>query len=512
MAGLHLAPLFQRLARRSPEAVSLIDEQGRAWRCGEFVPRLYRIANALAGLGLRRGDRVALLGDGRPYLEAEYGVLLAGLVRVPLDPRLSRAELVSQVADAGARALLADAAALHGSGAGGPGDDLPVEFRVALGAPCPGAIDLETLLQAASPLAPVAGGADDLASLNYTGGTTSRPKAVRLTHRNLTAALSNMLLARAVAPGDVFLNLRPLWPISGIIVLLHVLGGASVVLGGRFDPERFARLSAMWRPTATSLVPTQMVRLVEACGRGSVTAADLGSLRVVDVGGSAIPADVFAEALCHLGARIGVLYGLTEAPWSCYLPPAALAGGGAEGLLRSAGREVFGCELVVRGPNGVALPAGQTGEVTLRGDHVTLGYWKRPAETAAALRDGWLYTGDLGRTDEAGYLFIAGRAKDVIRCGGKTILPQEVEQALLTHPAVAEAAVVGQPDREWGEVVKAFVVLRPGAGPAAGELIEHCRGCLSSFKKPRLIEFVPELPRSHYGKVLKAELKARGNG
>jgi acyl-CoA synthetase (AMP-forming)/AMP-acid ligase II len=203
-----------------------------------------------------------------------------------------------------------------------------------------------------------------------------------------------------------------------------------------------------------------------------------------------------------------VLYGQTEAPWTNYLPGADLADPARrERLIRTVGRELFGYRVVIRADDGAPLPAGEPGEVTIQGDHVMQGYWQQPEATALALRAGWLYTGDLGRLDEEGYLTVVGRKKEVIRPGGNTVLPVEVEHVLLTHPAVAEAAVIGVPDREWGESVKAFVVLRAGASATADELIEHCRRHLASFKKPREVVFIETLPRSHYGKVLKTQLQ-----
>ncbi len=513
---MHLAHYFQRLAQRQPRRVALV-ENGRMWTCADFVGRLQRLAHALHGLGLARGDRVAiLLPDAREYLETDYGVMAAGLVRVPVDPRLGRTELLAQLADAGARALVFDAADAERLvdlpadlpalrvlvQVGGVGEPRGGPRRLAAGASL---YAYEALLADARAGALPPGAADDLASLNYTGGTTGRPKAVMLAHRNLLATVHNILTDRRVYPGDVFLNVRPLWPIAAVTVLAQVLGGATVVLGGRFQAERFLRLIAEHRATATSLVPTLLIRLLD---QTDPRRHDLASLRTIDHGAAAIPPEVFLHALDVFGPRISVLYGQTEAPWTCYLPGADLADViRRERLIRTVGRELFGYRVVIRDDDGQPLPAGASGEITIQGDHVMAGYWQQPEATALALRDGWLYTGDLGRLEDEGYLAVVGRKKEVIRPGGNTVLPVEVEHVLLTHPAVAEAAVIGVPDREWGESVKAFVVLRPGASASAEELIEHCRAHLASFKKPRQVEFVAALPRSHYGKVLKAQLR-----
>jgi len=515
---MHLAYYFQRLAQRHPRRLALV-ENDRAWTYADFVGRLQRVANALRGIGLERGDRVGiLLPDTHEDLETDYGIMAGGLVRVPLDPRLGRAELLAQLADSGARGLVFAAASAERV------LDLPAELPAlrALvqvdGAQAPRATArprslaagaqlyaYEALLADARPDAPPVGDGGDLASLNYTGGTTGQPKAVMISHRNLLATVHNILSDRRVYADDVFLNVRPLWPIAAVTLLAQVLGGATVVLGGRFQAERFLRLLQEHRATASSLVPTLLIRLLD---QADPRRYDLTALRTIDHGAAAIPPEVFLQAIDALGPRISVLYGQTEAPWTNYLPGADLADPTRrERLMRTVGRELFGYRVVVRGDDGAPLPAGEPGEITIQGDHVMQGYWQQPEATALALRDGWLYTGDLGRLDEEGYLTIVGRKKEVIRPGGNTVLPVEVEHVLLSHPAVAEAAVIGVPDREWGESVKAFVVLRAGASASADELIEHCRRHLASFKKPREVVFIETLPRSHYGKVLKTQLQ-----
>jgi acyl-CoA synthetase (AMP-forming)/AMP-acid ligase II len=511
---MHLAYHFQRAAQRYGRRVA-VAERGRTWTYAEFVNRLQRVGAALHGVGLTRGDRVAiLLPDTHEYLEADYGAMASGLVRVPLDPRLIRGELVAQLADAGARALIfghadvervadlpADLSDLRvlvqvGRAAGGG-----TPTRLAAGARL---YDYETVLGAARAGATTLEDDTELAALNYTGGTTGRPKAVMIAHRNLAAIVQNVLAARPVYPDDVFLNVRPLWPIASVLVLVQLLAGATVVLGGRFQAERFLTQLQRHRVTATSLVPTLLIRLLD---QTDPRQHDLRALRTIDHGAAAIPPEVFLRAIDALGPRVSVLYGLSEAPWTCYLSGAELADPTErERLIRTVGRELFGYRVVIRDEAGAPVPPGTPGEITIQGAHVMQGYWRQPETTAVALREGWLHTGDLGRLDEDGYLAVVGRTKEVIRSGGNTILPVEVEHVLLTHSAVAEAAVIGVPDREWGENVKALVVLRPGASATTEELIAHCRAHLASFKQPRLVEFVKALPRSHYGKVLKTRL------
>jgi len=256
----------------------------------------------------------------------------------------------------------------------------------------------------------------------------------------------------------------------------------------------------------TSLVPTQLVRCLDHLRERD---EQLERLQAIHVGGSRIPPAVFERALALIGPRIGVLYGLTEAPVTCYLPPRALEPEAMrERLIHSVGR-VLGDYQVRIAESEDTVGAGRSGEVLIRGGNVTAGYWRDEAATGAALRDGWLHTGDVGEFDDGGNLHIVGRLKEVIRSGSSTVIPKEVEDVIVLHPAVAEVAVIGLPDAEWGEAVTAFVVTKPGMSVAEGELVEHCRARLAGYKKPRSIRFVASLPRSHYGKVLRAQLIAQ---
>jgi acyl-CoA synthetase (AMP-forming)/AMP-acid ligase II len=215
--------------------------------------------------------------------------------------------------------------------------------------------------------------------------------------------------------------------------------------------------------------------------------------------------------LSILGSRIGVLYGLTEAPVTCYLPPRSLAANGNRShLMQSVGRVLPDYEMrLAPASDQISTAEDHSGEVLIRGGNVMAGYWQDEAATAAALRDGWLHTGDIGAFDASGNLSIVGRIKEVIRSGASSIIPKEVEDVIASHPAVAEVAVLGLPDAEWGEAVTAFVVPKLGATVSEHDLVEHCRARLAGYKKPRSIRFVASLPRSHYGKVLRAQLIAQ---
>jgi acyl-CoA synthetase (AMP-forming)/AMP-acid ligase II len=505
MAGeMHIGAVWRELARRHAERTAIIDDAG-AWSYQQLEARITRFGNALHGLGLSAGDRVALLiPDVREYLEADYGTMAAGLVRVPLDPRLTRNDLVALLRHSGARVMvthLSFAEKVEGL----IGEVETLEHVTAIGGQV--GLDYETLLARASERQLPEGQGDDLATLNFSGGTTGAPKAIMLRHRNLATVARNTSRGFEIDSTSIFLSVRPLWPIAQVILMSHLFAGATVVLR-RFDPERFATLVHESGATRTSLVPTQLVRCLDHLRPGD---ARLARLQAIYVGGSRIPPDTFERALDLIGPKIGVLYGLTEAPVACYLPPSSLAAEERGRLLQSVGRVLpeYGVRIA---RSEASIDADRSGEVLIRGGNVMAGYWKDDAATRAALRDGWLHTGDIGEFDNGGNIHIVGRIKDVIRSGSSTIVPKEVEDVIAQHPAVAEVAVIGLPDAEWGEAVTAFVVTKPGASVAEGDLIEHCRTRLASYKKPRAVRFVASLPRSHYGKVLRAQLITEATG
>lgn len=487
---MDISTLLDQAARKWPDALALSEPaRDRRLTFLQLDQALSAFGLALERLGVGEGERVALLADaGIDYLLADYGCMASGRVRVPLDPALSQAELLAQLRDAGAALLLfspqyADVAA-------GLGDE----------GICCRALE-ELTVAPVEPLPPrPARAPQSLASLNYTGGTTGTPKAVMHRHASLCAVLQNIVMARGALPGDVLLNVRPLWPIAAVAVLAHLLSGGQVVLGGRFDSKTFLGQLAERQVAFSSLVPTQLLRLLRESGSA---AADLPCFKSLDIGAAALTGEVLDGAFSLFGGRIAVLYGMTEAPWSCYLPAAGMAalrhaGESAEGVV---GRSLFAAALRID-----RADANGIGEILLAGPQLMAGYWQQPGLTAEVLVDGWLRSGDLGRIRADGQLEVLGRCKDIIRSGGKSVQPGEVEQALLSHGAVREAHVFGLADVEWGEQVCAAVVLEAGQVVSPEALAEHSRGLLSRYKVPRQLWFIEELPRSHYGKVQKKRL------
>ncbi|NIF29096.1 acyl--CoA ligase [Pantoea sp. Tr-811] len=489
---MDISTLLGQAASKWPAAPALHEPaSGRRLTFAQLDQALTAFGQALDGLGVEPGARVALLADASvDYLIADYGCMACGRVRVPLDPALSLGELLAQWQDAGAVLLLFSPAyqALAGQ-------------LQAQGVHCHPLASLTRVAPSALPARP-AQPAQALASLNYTGGTTGAPKAVMHRHASLCGVLQNIVMARAALPGDVLLNVRPLWPIAAVAVLAHLLSGGEVVLGGRFDSRQFVYSLRQYRVAYSSLVPTQLLRLLRECGSAPV---ELPAFKSLDIGAAALTGDVLEGSFSLFSGRIAVLYGMTEAPWSCYLPAAQMAalradGESAEGVV---GRSLFAVAVKIDRADEQGI-----GEILLAGPQLMAGYWQQPELTATVLCDGWLRTGDLGQVRPDGLLEVRGRCKDIIRSGGKSVQPGEVEQALASHGAVREAHVLGMPDLEWGEQVCAVVVLEPGAQVTAEGLQAHCRALLSRHKVPKHVYFLDELPRSHYGKVQRNRLMA----
>ncbi|MFT8731705.1 MAG: class I adenylate-forming enzyme family protein [Acetobacter fabarum] len=492
---MSIQQLFSNAASRWPETLALHEPAtGQKLTFWQINAALQGFGAFLAERGIACGARVGILADASiPYLIADYGSMACGYVRVPFDPSLSVEELRNQIADAEIAILLHD----------------PIHAELAQQAGGAASVPLPTTWQTitAHTAAPQAGGSPStLASLNYTGGTTGQPKAVMHTQGSLTAIVSNIGQARPTSAGDVLLNVRPLWPIASVSVLAHLCHGGTVVLGGRFNPSTFLPLLQTTHAAYSSLVPTQIARLVQhAQAHGAIANSQppLPFFRSLDVGAASLPPETLEKAMHLFGPRLSILYGMTEAPWSFYLPAPELAALHQAGTC--AGAVGFPLQHVQARLN---APSTQphAGEVEIHGPHLMAGYWKQPKKTASVLHDGWLATGDLGIMDNTHMLKIVGRSKEIIRSGGMSVQPAEVVDCLLSYRGVAEAHVFGAADPEWGERVCAAIVLHANTELEADELILHCKKQLSRHKVPKQILFVPHLPRSHYGKVQQAKL------
>jgi long-chain acyl-CoA synthetase len=457
--------------------------------------RCRRLAGALAGLGVQPGDRVAILAtNSYQYVEAYMAVPAAGYVIVPLNTRHAEPELRYALEDSGTRVLLSDR---H---PGALADSVERVIRLP---------DAYEALLAEAPEVDLGGGVteDTLAGLFYTGGTTGASKGVMLSHRNLIANTVSWLIATQQGPEDTYLVMAPLFHAAGSIAVLATVwvGGCQVVLPA-FDPVAALDLIEAEQVTTSLGVPTMISAITE---EQLVRPRQVDSLRSLSHGGSPIATEVVRRAhLAFPHAELIHVYGATE------LAPLATGLRQEEkqvdsDLAHSCGQAVVGVDVRVFDAAGNELPAGEIGEVVVRGPNVMLGYWNKPDQTAAVLRQGWYYTGDLGYMNSRGYLFLVDRAKDMIISGGENVYSTEVEEVLYQHAAVLEAAVFGVPDERWGEAVHAVVVPRPEHEIDAAQLIAFCRQHIAAYKVPKGIDFQTEpLPKSGPGKILKRELRA----
>jgi long-chain acyl-CoA synthetase len=445
-------------------------------------------------------DRVAIAMTNRPeFLEALFAVWHAGLVAVPMNAKLHMDELGYIIGHAEAALILAspdlaDAVAPHGriivTGSAdwrrlGHGDDIDVVERRP----------------------------DDLAWLFYTSGTTGRPKGAMLTHRNLMAmTLAYLSDIEAVGFGDAKIHPAPLSHGSGLYALPFVaMGGNNVVPEtGGFDPDEIAALLTAHKRVSFFAAPTMVSRLVNHAG---FAGADHSGLRTIVYGGGPMHVETLLQAMDLLGPKFAQIYGQGEAPMTITALAKALHAERAHprrrDILGSVGLPRSNVEVRIADAEDHALPAGAIGEVLARGDVVMPGYWRDEAASAAALRGGWLHTGDVGAFDAEGYLTLKDRSKDLIISGGSNIYPREVEEVLLRHPDVLEVSVIGRPHPDWGEEIVACVVARPDRAPGAAELDRLCLDAIARFKRPRDYVFLDTLPKNNYGKVLKTELRKR---
>jgi long-chain acyl-CoA synthetase len=462
----------------------------------ELADRTQRLGDALTrGMGLAPGDRVAVLGANcHRYLELYLGIPAAGLVIVPINARHALPEIRYALQDAGVRVLFADRA-IEGI------DDLDVRV-VAMGD------EYESLLEAAAPVPWPDDRADgELAGIFYTGGTTGSPKGVMLTHGNLVANAFAFMACWPFTRETNWLVVAPLFHAAGTIgVLATVWAGGNHVVLGPFHPGRFLDLVERERVTATLVVPAMMQALAAEQARAR---REVSSLRYLSHGSSPAATELLHRTHAAFpDADLLHIYGATEtSPIVTLLP-------GEQDLLdgpraTSCGQGAVGVEVRTFdvGEDRPCAP-GEVGEVQVRGENVTVGYWNKPAETEAALRGGWYQTGDLGHLDEEGFLFLVDRSKDMIVTGGENVYSAEVEDALYRHPAVAEAAVIAIPHERWGESVHAVVTVAAGAEVSADELMAHCAELIAGYKVPKSVDVRSDpLPRTAVGKILKRDLR-----
>ncbi len=497
--------LLERAAAIDGEALA-ISFGGEQVTYGELHRRVLARAAEARALGVKPGDRVGLIDDNTPlFLEWTFAAAALGAVLVPLNTRLRAKDLAACLADAEAKLLVA------GSGREGEARAAAGELGEATG------LHIAAHAQpAVDPLGePVRRGEGDLAHLYYTSGTTGEPKGVQLTHGNVCRHALAAAVELELGDRDCWGHIAPMFHLADAWATLAItlVGGRHVFLP-RFEAGEALDLMERERVTITNLVPTMLVLMVE---HPSLLGRDLGALRRVLSGGAPIAPDVVRRIVERFRAEYVQTYGMTEtSPYLTLsrLGPSQRAWPEQERLAWSArtGRPFLGVELEVVDAAGrrVADDDREVGEIRVRGATVTPGYWRRPEATAAAIRGGWLYTGDLATVDARGSVRIVDRAKDVILSGGENVYTTEVEAALYRHAGVLECAVYGRPDPLWGERVWAAVVPKPGVRLEAAELEAHCRAELAAYKLPRGFDFLEALPRTGSGKIAKRLLGDAG--
>lgn len=506
---MYLTQGLHRAVQQAPDKAATVCA-GRTRTFRELAERAGRVAALLQGLDVRAGDRVAILAQNSDtYVEMLLGIWWAGAVAAPVNTRWSVAEIAYSLTDCGSAVLVVDDAFLPLVDSIRAAAEVVRRIVHAGKNPAPqGTVAFEERLPSCEPISDARRGGDALAAILYTGGTTGFPKGVMLSHANLwCGALTR--LAEIHSPQDcVALLVTPFFHVSGLfrLVMQLVLGGSNVI-EPQFRPDTVIEAIERHRVTEIVLVPSMLQMLLD---HPAFDAGRLRSLQRLSYGASPMPPALLEramQALAHVGFCSS--YGMTETSGVVsVLGPFTEEDRKAMGeLVHSVGRVGLGAELRVVNSDGRDLPPRGVGEIVLRGVAVMQGYWNKPAETAAALRDGWLHTGDAGWIDEAGHIHVVDRLKDMVITGGENVYSAEVEAALMAHPAVAACAVIGVPNTLWGEAVHAVVVLRPGAASDAQGLREHCRTRIAGYKCPKSFDFVRSLPLSAAGKVLKTRLR-----
>ena len=497
------ASWLDRTARRLPQAPALF----RGNRClsdyAGFRDRVAALAGGLKARGVAPGDRVALfLANAPEYLEALYGIWWAGAVAVPINGKLHPKEAAWIIADAGAALVFGDAASAAA---------LKPHLAEGVGVLSIAEAEFERMRRADPLAAPVSLGAEAVIWLFYTSGTTGQPKGVMLTAGNLASmALCYFADVEEVRQEGAILYAAPMSHGAGIYNFMHVMRGARHVVpeSGGFDAAEVLSLGAALGPVSMFAAPTMVRRLVDVARASGQHGEGLRS--IIYAGGPMYEADIL-EAVEVMGARFIQIYGQGECPMGITALPRVTVADRSHPRWRQRLASV-GCaqsevEVAIFDPEGHSLPPGELGEIVVRGRTVMKGYWQNPKATEATLRDGWLWTGDMGAMDADGYVTLHDRSKDMIISGGSNIYPREVEEVLLSHPDLSEVAVVGKTDPEWGEVVVAFVVLAPGKTVDVAALDALCLDQIARFKRPKHYRFVSTLPKNNYGKVLKTELR-----
>lgn len=504
-----IAKLIKEAAEKYPERTAVIyEDQYLTFK--ETYKNSKKLANALLDLGLKKGDKIAfLLSNSLQSVEIDFALLMTGLVRVPLNTRLSEEEHLHMMNETEARALL-----------------FTEEFKervIVLKENVQNteffcqmngennATDLihipDRLINASSQEPAVVLEASDLATIQYTSGTTGVMKAAMHTQGVWKSICMNIKGAIDISEEDVMLHAAPLTHASGTLVLPHWISGAANAVVSSFEPESFLQAIEKYKVTTLNLVPTMITMLVL---HPNVEMYSLNSIKQIIYGASPMPKEILQKGLRLWGPIFIQYYGQTEAPLILTLltkDDHITEDGKPSDRLLSCGKPVETAEVKIIDPEFNTLPAHQIGEIAVKSSQGMIGYYNEPDLTEVTIIDGWIHTRDMGYLDEEGYLYLVDRKSDMIITGGFNVYPKELEDVLYEHPAVAEAAIIGVPDAKWGEAIKAFVVVKDEHHVTEDDIITFCKTKLASYKKPKSVEFIEELPKSAVGKIIRRVLK-----
>ena len=506
---MHAADLLSKRAHLTPDRIALVElETGQRYTYAHLNARANCLANYLRSeLGITQGERVSILAHNSVvYLDLLYGLAKIGAIFAPLNWRLTSRELAYIANDCQPRLLLCGPEFTRVLEELRP--QVNIEHYLALeGAPIQGAVPYEQAIAAASsaePERPALDGEDPYCLL-YTSGTTGNPKGAILPHRQILWNCINTVISWGLSERDVSPVFTPLFHAGGLFAFATPIlyAGGRVVLARGFDPEQSLRAIVDERCTVILGVPTLFQMWMNT---SYFEQADFSHVHFFISGGARCPVPLMEAWREAKGVVFRQGYGLTEVGTNCF----SMTDEESVPKSGSVGKPIFHSQMRLADPDsGVDVLPGEAGELLIAGPHVCTGYWNNPQATAEALRDGWFHTGDMARMDQDGFYYISGRYKDMIKSGGENVYAAEVEAVFREHPAVAEAALIGQPDEKWGEVGWMVVLLHPGQNPTEKELLDFCQGRLARYKIPRRVVFTNHFPYSPYGKVIKAELKER---
>jgi long-chain acyl-CoA synthetase len=508
-----IGDLLVRNANKFPDKEALVAEDGVRLTFRMLNERVDRLCQALLGIGLKKGDRIGVLVHNcHQFIEIYFAAAKTGAIFCPYNNHLREWELKDIIDYSTPRFLFLDKDFAGMIGTLAPGLSSVDRYI------CLQKMDSEVMADYESSLSSGANeepsgrvGEDDVLSIIFTAGTTGKPKGAMRTHRHLMSDAVASVIELGVSYDERVLITFPMYHVAcedNIVRHSFMPNTIHIKREGGFKPEDVLQYISRERISRCQFVPTMIHSLIQV---SDVSRYDLSSLKLIIYAGSSMPVELLKKALQVFPCGFAQMYGQTESgPVTTLLKPEDHIIDGSEKRLErlaSSGRAAINYELKIVDENDVEVPLGEVGELIGRSEAMMIGYWQMPEETERKLRNGWLHTGDLGRMDEDGYVYIVERKNDMIISGGVNVYPREIEEVLYGHPAVSEASVVGLPDEHWGEVVKAVIVLKENAQVTEADIIDYCGKRLAGFKKPKSVDFWEALPKSSTGKILKKEIR-----